>query len=90
MSGLGGMGNLSGVGDLGDLGNLDCLGGLCGIDGLGGLGGLGSRTSDNFMPLAVNQLLLRRTLGASLEPQAVQDKHYLGASRHQQDLVSQW
>ena len=32
----------------------------------------------------------RRTLGAPLEPQAVQDDQYLGSSRHQQDLVNLW
>ena len=33
---------------------------------------------------------MRRTLGAPLEPQAVQDKQYLKASRHRQDLVDLW
>ena len=51
---------------------------------------LGSCTSDSFMPLTVSQLLLGRTLGAPLEPQAVRDEQYLGASRHQQDLVNLW
>ena len=33
---------------------------------------------------------IRRNLGAPLEPQAVQDAQYPGASRHQQDLVNLW
>ena len=42
------------------------------------------------MSLAVKHLLIGRTVGAPLEPPAVQDEQCLGASRHRQDLVNPW
>ena len=50
---------------------------------------LRSHTNDNFEALTVNQLL-GRTSGATLEPQAVEDGQYFGASRYQQDLLNLW
>ena len=41
-----------------------------------------------FVPLTENQLLRGRTARAPLQHQVVQDEQYLGASRHQQDLVN--
>ena len=47
---------------------------------------LRSLTDDDFVPLTVNQLLLGRTSGTPLQPQAVQEEQYFGVGRYQQDM----
>ena len=49
---------------------------------------LRTRTHGNLVPRTVNQLLSGRASGAVMEPHAVQDELYIGASRNQQDLLN--